>query len=108
MKRRLISLGVLILAPLFALAPAPLARGESKAGATAVIPVFRLDGPITESPPDEMAAIFGGEKGISLKDLVSHLRKAGKDPNVKAVVILPEGGGPGLAQAEELRQAIQQ
>ena len=108
MKRRLISLVVLILAPLFALALAPAARGESKAVATAVIPVFRLDGPITESPPDEMAAIFGGEKGISLKDLVSHLRKAGKDPNVKAVVILPEGGGPGLAQAEELRQAIQQ
>ena len=54
-----------------------------------------------------MAAIFGGEKGVSLKDLVAHIRKAADDPNVKAVVFTAEGGSLGLAQVEEVRQAIQ-
>jgi protease-4 len=74
--------------------------------ATGVVAVFKLDGPVTETPTDEFAAIFGGSPGISLKDLVAHMRKAETDPNVKAVVVLDEGAGIGIAQTEEVRQAI--
>src|SRR5688572_10172577 len=105
MKRRLVALVVLLLAPLFVLAP--IARGEDKQTDTSIIAVFKLDGPVTESPPDEMAVIFGGEKGTSLKDLVAHLNKAANDPNVKAVVFLPAASGIGMAQVEEVRQSIQ-
>ena len=35
------------------------------------------------------------------------MKKAADDPDIKAVVILPEGGTIGLAQTEEVRQAMQ-
>ena len=108
MKRTLTALVLaLLLAPMLALAPAARADEKQTSPAAPTIAVFKLDGPVTESPPDEMSAIFGGEKGVSLKDLVAHLRKAADDSNVKAVVFTSEGGDLGLAQVEEVRQAIQ-
>jgi protease-4 len=44
--------------------------------------------------------------GIPLKDLVMRLSKAAADPQVKAVVILPESDWLGSAQVEELRAAM--
>ncbi len=81
---------------------------ESKAAATekSVIAVFRLHGPVTEAPMDEMLSLFGDAGGTSLKDLVSRLDKAREDKTVKAVVLTVDGFGVGLAQLEELRQAI--
>lgn len=69
------------------------------------IPVFRLSGNITESPAEE-SFLFGGIGSVSLHDLVTRLKKAVSDPDVKAVVILHEGGSLGPAQAEELREAM--
>ena len=69
------------------------------------IPVFRLAGPIGESPVDDTFS-FGGPAGVSLKDLVARMKKAAADPAVKAVVVLVEGATLGRAQTEELRQAM--
>ena len=69
------------------------------------IAVFRLAGDITELPADETFSL-GGVSGTSLNDLVARMKKAGDDPDVKAVVILHEAGSIGAAQAEELRQAM--
>jgi protease-4 len=43
---------------------------------------------------------------VSLKDLVERLDKAAGDANVKAVVLLADGGTMGIAQREEFRQAM--
>jgi protease-4 len=83
-------------------------KGEAaKKAATGkpVIPVFRLAGPVTESPSDDTLS-FGGVSSISLKDLVARLKKAVDDSAVKAVVLLDEGGTIGSAQKEELRQIM--
>jgi protease IV len=70
-----------------------------------VVAVFRLDGPVTEVPADDLQQMFG-PPGASLKDLVTRLSKAAADPAVKAVVIVPETGWLGSAQIEELRAAM--
>jgi protease-4 len=109
MRRLLFALGVLAFLPLAGVAADPAAPGkEEKKTAnvgTARIAVFRLAGPVTESPADDTFAL-GGPAGVSLKDLVARLKKAADDPAVKAVVLLPEGGSLGLAQAEEVWQAM--
>src|SRR5262249_44331232 len=62
-------------------------------------------GPVTESDADDTFSL-GASHAITLKDLVARMKKAAADPEVKAVVILPEGGSIGLAQTEEVRQAM--
>jgi len=66
-----------------------------------IVAVFRLDGPVTEAPGDDLQQMFG-QAGASLKDLVMRLNKAASDPAVKAVVILPETEWVGSAQIEEV------
>jgi protease-4 len=69
--------------------------------------VFRLRGTLSEAPADEeFSSLFGGARGLSLKELVARMKKAETDPAVKAVVLLFEGGSVGRAQMEELRQAM--
>lgn len=72
--------------------------------AKSTIPVFRLHSDVTESPADDTFSFGAG--GISLKDLVARLKKAEKDPAVKAVVLQLDGASVGQAQIEELRQAL--
>jgi protease-4 len=72
----------------------------------AIVPVFRLHGPVTEAPMDEMLSLFGDVGGTSLKDLVARLEKAREDKNVKAIVLTIDGFGAGLGQAEEIRQVL--
>src|SRR5262249_5348363 len=62
---------------------------------------------ISESPADDTFS-FGGPVPVSLKDLVARLRKAAKDPAVKAIALIADGGAAGAAQTEELRQALAQ
>src|SRR5204863_1547394 len=71
----------------------------------AIVPVFRVDGPLSEVPDSDASAIFS-VPGTSLKELVGRLAEAATDPAVKAVVLLPAGAAPGSAQIEELRAAI--
>jgi protease-4 len=95
------------LALLLAASRAPAAPGEQtvEEKPRSVVAVFRLDGPVTEVPADDLEQMFG-PPGASLKDLVTRLSKAAADPAVKAVVILPETGSLGPAQIEELRAAM--
>jgi protease-4 len=73
--------------------------------ATKNIVVFRLKSTLQETPTED-AFSLSAAKPVTLKDLVAKLKKAEKDDTVKAVVLLHEGGGIGLAQIEELRQAM--
>ena len=70
-----------------------------------IVAVFRLDGPVTEAPSDDLQQMIG-QPGVSLKDLVMRLNKAAGDPAVKAVVMLPDTDSVGTAQIEELRAAM--
>ncbi|HTU19579.1 MAG TPA: signal peptide peptidase SppA [Gemmataceae bacterium] len=115
MRRLLLTLGMLACLPLVGFAddkPAPDKKVEKKDNKKAKsdkprIPVFRLKSPITELPDDDTFSL-NPSAGITLKELVRRMKKAADDPAVKAVVILPEGGSLGLAQTEEVRQAMQQ
>src|SRR5262245_51127997 len=71
--------------------PAMAASSESPASEKPrnVVAVFRLEGSLTEEPGDDAFELFG-PGGTSLNELVTRLRKAGADSQVKAVVILPE------------------
>ena len=96
-----------VLALMLAAAPLQAALDEpaDKTKETNVIAVFRLSGHLSEAPAGETFPIFG-PIGTSLKDLVARLGQAANDPDVKAVVILPDSALLGLAQTEELRQAM--
>jgi protease IV len=115
MRRLLFALGVIVFVPLWGVAADPAApdkqeekKEEKKAVAgKAHVAVFRLAGPITESPADDTFS-FGASKGVALKDLVARLKKAAADPAIKAVVLLPDGGSIGMAQVEEVRQAMKE
>src|SRR5204863_8388956 len=112
MRRFLCGLAILTLVPLLAARaddskPAKTASKDDKkkTQTKVIIPVFRLHGEISESPPDDTFP-FGGATPISMKDLVERLQKDTDDSKVNAVVILPEEGGLGSAKTEELRQAM--
>ncbi|MGD0137454.1 MAG: signal peptide peptidase SppA [Tepidisphaeraceae bacterium] len=82
------------------------AEPTTKPAAKPVIAVFDLAGKMGETPVDDSLAIFGPPP-LSLRDVVMRIEKAANDPDVKAVMILADGSAFGLAQAEELRQAMQ-
>ncbi|HVV99297.1 MAG TPA: S49 family peptidase, partial [Planctomycetaceae bacterium] len=69
------------------------------------IPVFTLSGTVHELPPEDSFS-FSLEPPTSFKDLTARMLKAGKDENVKAIVILWNNATIGGAQTEELRQVM--
>lgn len=69
------------------------------------IAVFRLAGDLTEAPKEESFSL-SGITSVTLNDLVARIKKAGTDPDVKALVILHEAGTIGAAQVEEVRRAL--
>lgn len=71
---------------------------------TGQIVVFRLDGPVPESPPEFQ--LFDLEQRKSLHELIERFRKARKDDTVKAIVLTFDDPRIGWAQMQELRQAI--
>src|SRR5437660_11303501 len=85
--------------------PAAPAESGGTEKARNIVPISRLDGPRSEVPEGDASQLFS-VPGTSLKELVGRLAEAATDPAVKAVVILPEGTGPGSAQIEELRAAM--
>jgi len=92
---------------LLASTPVPAAPVEqsTEEKPRSVVAVFKLDGPLTEVPSDDLMQMFGSP-ALSLKDVVERLNKAATDSTVKAVVVLPEFEFFGSAQVEELRAAI--
>ncbi|HEY7311083.1 MAG TPA: signal peptide peptidase SppA [Gemmataceae bacterium] len=114
MRRILFVLGILAFLPLagFSADPPATDKKEDKKEEKKAKPdkprvaVFRLSSPVTELPADELFS-FSPTTGVTLKELVARMKKAADDPAIKAVVLLPEGGSIGLAQTEEVRQAMQ-
>jgi len=109
MRRLFFALGIAILIPLVSARgeQAPSEKEKKAPPGKPTLAVFRLYGEITESPSEDDFG-FGTASSVSLKDLVARIKKAGDDPAVKAVVLLSDGVSIGLAQIEELRQALGQ
>ena len=107
MKTRLFCVtGVLVLC----LLPMRAAFGqvkEEKGGPAGVIAVFSLSGPITEKPMGD-DFLFGAQGTESLHDLITRMKKARDDGRVKAIVLLVGGASFDLAQAEEIRRAMEE
>jgi protease IV len=70
--------------------------------------VLRLDlrQGLAEMPGGDPLAALGLRPEITLTQAVVALERAARDPRVQGVVARLGGGGPGLAQAQELRAAI--
>ena len=71
-----------------------------------IVTVLTLDGPILEKPKGEEMPLLAPVARPSLKDLLERMKKAKDDANVKGVVLLLDEVDLGLAQIEELRQAM--
>jgi protease IV len=101
----------LLLALAVCLIPASPARAaekkEKKSDQPAVIAVFTFDGPILEKPRGEEMSLFSPGTKTSLKELLERLKKAKDDKAVKAVVLLLDEVSLGLAQIEEVDEALQ-
>jgi protease-4 len=80
-------------------------RAEEKKG-DIVIPVFKLNGAISEAGSED-GFNLSGEQPTTLRDLVAKLKQASTDNAVKAVVLMVEESGFGNAQIEELREAME-
>src|SRR5215467_3071301 len=72
-----------------------------------VIAIFRLHGPIEEAPPSIDFNLKGEEKR-TLYDWTERLRKARKDDNLKAVVLVFDQPMLGTAKIQEMRSAIKE
>ena len=82
-------------------------KKENKENGKPVVAVFAFDGPILEKPRGEEFPLFAPIARPSLRDVVERMKKAKDDKNVKAVVLLLDEVDLGLAQTEELRQALE-
>jgi protease-4 len=71
-----------------------------------VVAVFDLAGEMSEQPVDNSLPLFGPQPP-SLREVVSRMEKAAKDPDVKAVVVLGDDAEVGYGQSAEIRQAMQ-
>lgn len=86
------------------LSTTPLSAQDAKAPTQ--IAVFDLGGTVSERPGDPLSEIFGSGHALVLKDLLERLGRARDDEAISAVVLEIEGLGLGLAQLQEVRQAI--
>jgi protease-4 len=101
-----IASAVTVMLALF-LFPHTVMAGEEKGEGPkpAVVPVFSLNGPITEAPVGE-DFLFGSMGVEPLKDLIARMKRARDDSQVKAVVLLIGDVSMGYGQVEELRRVM--
>ncbi len=105
MKRLICTSVVLLLTVAFV--PFVSAEDSSDTTGKKVVAVFRMHGEI-EEPPPAMEFNFSGEEKRTLYNWIERLRKAKKDPQLKAVVLVLDEPQIGLAQMQELRTAIKE
>ncbi len=72
---------------------------------TAVLVLDLADGLIEQPPASPLARLSQG-RALVLRDAVAALQAAGRDARVKGLVIRAGWGSPGLAQMQELRDAV--
>ncbi len=86
------------------------------AAAVSVVPaiaeqqVLRLkfDGPVAEAPSDDgdLAILFGGSPPKTLRQWVNKIHKAAADEEINGIAMIIDGPAIGMAQVQELRQAL--
>jgi len=69
------------------------------------IAYFKIKGPLAETPVN-MPPLFGSEPPMSLKGLLERFKEARGDKNVVAVLIDLQNASLGLAQLEEVHEAL--
>jgi len=71
--------------------------------------VMRLTGDVPEKAPIELPALLSPAAGprATLADVWMSLRKAAVDPQIKAVIVEPEGLSAGWAKCEEIRSDLE-
>ncbi len=93
----------------------PLMAGDEKPAnadkaAKPVIAVYNLDGPLSESGMQKSDMFttpdFTSSRPLTLFDLALSLEAAADDPEVKAIVLNPDGADMDLAQIQEIRGAL--
>ena len=89
--------------------PAELVRKmkelDKQKAALSKVAYFNLDRPIEEQPA--AFTLFGDDGSMTLHSLLERLNKAGRDPDIKAVLItLGAGSGVNYSQAQEIRHAL--
>ncbi len=72
---------------------------------TRQIAYFNVKGPLTETPT-RIPPLFGSERPESLKGLLERFKEARLDTNIVAVVIDLQRAGLGLAQLQEIHEAL--
>lgn len=65
-----------------------------------------LERGLPETAPESPFAVFGGEKPLSLRDVVDALEKAGGDPHVVGLVARLGAAPIGVAEIQEVRDAV--
>ena len=65
-----------------------------------------LERGIPETSPDNPFAVFGGERALTLRDVVDVLEKAGDDPHVVGLVARLGSAPLGVAEIQEIRDAV--
>lgn len=100
-----LSLLALVALTFAAAMPAGAAEGKKESKSKTTVAVFRLRGPIVETPAEENF-LMGTSHSVTLQSLIERMNKAREDENVKAVVITLDGATVTLAQAEEIRQRM--
>jgi protease IV len=95
---------------LVTMSPCDLTAQTKKAEATEpIIAVFDLNGAITEKPlGEDLGFPFGPANTESLHSLVTRMKEAAENDEVKGVVLLLGSAGLGRGQTEEIRDAISQ
>jgi len=99
---------LVFVAVMISLAPTAARAEDDKkepAKSKPVVAVFRLRGPIVETPGDENP-FFGTSHSLALVDLIQRLAKARDDEAVKAVVFTLDGATVSISSAEEIRQSM--
>jgi protease-4 len=70
--------------------------------------VLRLSGELAEGGPDEgFAGFLTGARRPTVRNIVENLRKAGRDPRITGVLLMPSGlQAPYWAKLQEIRDAL--
>lgn len=107
MKRIVRAVSLIVCLPLFV---AVAAKGQAPPSDSGKLAYFHLTGTFPESPesPNPFDMLTKMDQPRSFKELLDRLKKAREDNAVKGVVLTFENLGMGLAQLQELREAVRQ
>ena len=97
---------ICVLGVVFVGAGVLLSRKGAPAVPSRAILEVDLERGIPEVAPDNPFAAFGGERPLTVRDLVDALEKAGDDPHVVGLVARLGAAPIGVAEIQEIRDAV--